>query len=190
MTPPLRAALGLSVGLHAAWLAGVPLASPVRFDVERGPSSVELYLAPPPEAARAPVAEPPPAPPLPEPAAAPAPDVEPVPVPVASEERSGALTDALPDYLRNPPPAYPRLAREQGWEGTVVLDVDVLPSGRCGAIEVLSTSGYRVLDEAAIAAVRRWVFRPARQWFRPIAFRVEIPITFRLIDAFAGPASP
>jgi protein TonB len=97
-------------------------------------------------------------------------------------EKKGAATDALPNYLRNPPPVYPRLARERGQEGTVLLEVEVLASGRCGTVRVLASSGHDLLDEAARRAIGGWVFRPARRWQQPIAFWVEIPITFRLID--------
>ncbi|MBI4342674.1 MAG: energy transducer TonB [Candidatus Omnitrophica bacterium] len=176
MTPQFRWAMGCSIGLHVLALTGMPwLAKPPAFDVERAPTSMELYF----------VAPPPPAPvdsapqitePLP----------ELVPQTIISEARRGAEADVLPDYLRNPPPVYPRTAREQGYEGTVVLEVEVLASGRCGAMNILSSSGYRMLDDAAVSAVRRWVFRPARRWREPVPFWVEIPITFRLMDAQGG----
>ena len=88
----------------------------------------------------------------------------------------------LPQYLRNAPPVYPRSAREQGSEGTVRLEGEVLASGHCGAVNVLTSSGHAVLDDAAVRAVRVWVFRPARRWDQPVAFWVEIPITFRLVE--------
>ena len=100
-----------------------------------------------------------------------------------------AETDRIylrPDYLRNPPPIYPRTARERSEEGTVLVEVEVLASGRCGGIRVLASSGHVALDEAAVRAVRQWVFRPARRFNQPVPFVVEIPITFQLIDAAAG----
>lgn len=169
MTSEFRVALGISVGLHAAAVVGLPVTVPVAFDVERALTSVELYLAQPPER------------PL-EPEEVIAEERDVAPQPVVSREHRGALTEALPSYFRNPPPVYPRLARERGQEGTVVLEVEVLPSGRCGTINVLSSSGYALLDQTALNAVRRWVFRPARRWNQRVSFWVEIPMTFRLVD--------
>lgn len=95
----------------------------------------------------------------------------------------GALTEALPDYIKNSPPVYPRMAREFGYEGTVVLNVEVLPEGRSGRIQVVKSSGYSILDNAALKAVREWTFKPASLLNAPIAAWVEIPITFKLKDA-------
>ncbi|HLU40385.1 MAG TPA: TonB family protein [Planctomycetota bacterium] len=60
---------------------------------------------------------------------------------------------------RNPPPAYPWLARRRGWEGTVVVQVRVDADGAVGAAAVVRSSGRAALDEAALAAVRTWRFR-------------------------------
>lgn len=168
MSSSFRLALGWSVALHAGLFVGLPVTAPVTFDIERAPTSVELVLMPPSQ---------------PIPQAAPTVEPEPAPQPVMAPEQKGAETDVQPDYLRNPPPVYPRAAREQGEEGTVLLEVGVLASGRCGSVRALASSGHPLLDEAAVRAVRQWVFRPARRFNQPVPFVVEIPITFRLIDA-------
>lgn len=78
-------------------------------------------------------------------------------------------------------PAYPRLARRQGWEGVVRVRVQVAADGQVLAASVARSSGYEVLDEAALAAVRGWRFRPARDaQGRPRADMVEVPVRFRL----------
>ena len=174
-------ALGVSAGLHAALLAGAPwVTEPVQYDVERAVTSVELFLAPP----VPPAAVPAPDAPAIEPAAAPTVAVPDIPRETAAmDEARGADLASPPKYVRNPAPVYPRAARECGYEGTVVLEVEVLASGRCGSLRVLASSGYSILDEAAAQAVRGWTFRPARRWRTPVAFTVEIPVRFRLIDA-------
>ena len=183
MSSEFRVALGISVGLHAAAVVGLPVTVPVAFDVERALTSVELYLAPPtPATVTAPQPEETKTEKLLEPEEVIAEEREVTPPPRVSQERLGALTEALPSYLRNPPPVYPRRARERRQEGTVVLEVEVLPTGRCGTINVLSSSGYALLDQTALNAVRHWVFRPARRWNQMVSFWVEIPITFRLVD--------
>ncbi|MDW8123587.1 MAG: TonB family protein [Geminicoccaceae bacterium] len=84
--------------------------------------------------------------------------------------------------LANPLPHYPAAARRRGIEGTVVLEVAVSPAGLPEEVVVARSSGSRLLDEAALEAVRRWRFRPARRAGEPVAGRVAVPITFRLLE--------
>lgn len=106
-------------------------------------------------------------------AAAPAAPVAAPPVPVVPPSFNAA-------YLNNPPPAYPRLARRQGHHGTVVLRVFVGSGGSAESVQIRSSCGYEELDQAALEAVRRWRFVPARQGDQPIAAWVLVPITFTL----------
>lgn len=80
----------------------------------------------------------------------------------------------------NPRPEYPRTAREAGWEGTVVLQVLVLPDGTAGNVTLHKTSGYSILDEAALLAVRSWQFVPAMDGNFPIRSMVRMPVRFDL----------
>jgi protein TonB len=80
----------------------------------------------------------------------------------------------------NPRPEYPRAAREAGWEGTVVLQVLVLPDGRAGSVTLHKTSGHSILDEAALSAVKGWRFFPAMDGNFPIQSAVRLPIRFDL----------
>lgn len=81
---------------------------------------------------------------------------------------------------QTPVPAYPATAREQGLEGVVVLNIEVLASGRVGEVHVAVSSGAWVLDEAAVEAVKRWTFAPARQGTRAVDSLVEVPVKFTL----------
>jgi periplasmic protein TonB len=58
--------------------------------------------------------------------------------------------------------------------------VEVLPDGRPGEIRLRQGSGYARLDEAALSAVRRWRFVPARRGDTPVAAWVLVPIRFSL----------
>lgn len=80
----------------------------------------------------------------------------------------------------NPKPAYPFVARRRGQEGQVFLNVEVLPDGTAGQVEIARSSGFRSLDEAARHAVARWRFLPARQNGAPVAARVTVPVRFSL----------
>lgn len=81
---------------------------------------------------------------------------------------------------RTIPIVYPRIARKSGWEGTVRIRVVVQPDGAPGSIQVRKSSGYPVLDEAAVEAVSEWRFIPAKDGNIPIRSIVEIPIHFDL----------
>jgi TonB family protein len=85
-----------------------------------------------------------------------------------------------PKYGENPKPLYPQEARKKGYEGEVVLRVEVLSDGRVGQIEVKSSSGYETLDRSAITAVKQWKFIPAKKGESAISYWVNIPIKFQL----------
>jgi protein TonB len=87
---------------------------------------------------------------------------------------------ARPLYQDNPPPVYPALARRRQWQGAVVLEVLVKADGLVAELSVEQSSGHRVLDEAALAAVRNWRFTPGRHGRQPVAMKVLVPVRFGL----------
>ncbi len=82
----------------------------------------------------------------------------------------------------NPLPHYPTLARRRGIEGTVTLEVRVNAAGLPEQVVLARSSGSALLDSAALEAVRRWRFRPARRAGEPVEGEVTVPITFRLVE--------
>lgn len=130
------------------------------------PSSDEGLLEPTPPGTGtpgpAPVLAPPPPPPPPPP-----------PAPVI-QAKVGA------DFARKPGLEYPRLARREEWEGTVILRAQVLPNGRVGTVSVQKSSGHSVLDDAAVSAAKTWSFVPATQGGNPVAGAVTFPVQFKL----------
>jgi protein TonB len=83
-------------------------------------------------------------------------------------------------YLSNPKPDYPEEAKRLHEEGVVLLDVLVDANGRAGEVSVSSSSGFAVLDNAAVQAVRRWIFEPARTGGVAVSSRVKVPVRFSL----------
>ncbi|MBK7899860.1 MAG: TonB family protein [Azonexus sp.] len=112
-------------------------------------------------------------PPAPPPAPIAAPPAPPVPLPVVA-----ARFDA--DYLHNPKPIYPAIARRNGEEGKVLLKVRVSAEGSALEVEVKQSSGFPRLDAAAREAVQRWRFVPARRGEEAIESSVVVPINFSL----------
>ncbi len=84
------------------------------------------------------------------------------------------------DYLDNPPPVYPRLSKRLNEVGNVQLMVFVDAGGAPGKIDIQSSSGHERLDQAAIEAVRKWRFVPAKQGDKSVAAWVLVPIFFSL----------
>lgn len=124
----------------------------------------------------------------PEMAAPAAPGVKPATDVTAPQQLSAqhAQPDAEPDYkagyLNNPRPAYPMVARRMGWQGRVILNVEVLAEGASGTVVVFHGSGHEVLDNAAMNTVKGWRFTPARHGGRAVTQWFKVPIVFSLED--------
>lgn len=103
-----------------------------------------------------------------------APKPEPVVEEVVEPPKFGAA------YLHNPPPAYPALSRRVGEEGRVMLRVLVSKSGDAQEVQIESGSGSSRLDKAAMEAVKKWRFIPAKRNNQPISAYVIVPIQFTL----------
>ena len=97
-----------------------------------------------------------------------------------SENGAGATTVAIPKYKENPPPVYPRLAKKKGYEGRTVLEVEVFEDGTVGTVTIETTSGYEILDRAALKSVREWVFLPGTENGNRIRQVVLVPVRFQL----------
>lgn len=102
--------------------------------------------------------------------------------PSFSPSERGAVSQARPAYFKNPAPVYPHLARERGWEGVVILKVLVRFDGKPAEISVEKSSGYNILDQAALKAVRNWQFLPARAGNLSFSSWVRVPVRFLLVD--------
>ena len=97
---------------------------------------------------------------------------------------TAAATVVLPssdaDYLHNPPPAYPRMSRRMGEQGTVLVRVFISADGRAEKADIRSSSGYPRLDEAALETVQRWRYVPGQRAGLPEAMWFIVPIRFVL----------
>lgn len=92
----------------------------------------------------------------------------------------GTVTQARPNYLHNPAPPYPPLARRRGLTGRVILKVRVGSDGLARDVGVRTSSGHAVLDQAAASTVAGWRFTPARRGDAPMESWVDVPINFEL----------
>jgi TonB family protein len=107
------------------------------------------------------------------------------PIPAANREifktTPGVQTQLkLPEYLNNPKPLYPLAAKRRGMQGQVLLQVTVTTKGTASKIIVKQSSGFKLLDKAAVTAVASWKFVPAMKNANPIESIVVIPVRFEL----------
>ena len=77
-------------------------------------------------------------------------------------------------------PVYPPASRRAGEAGQVQLRVLVDESGRPREVKVLKSSGFERLDEAAVTAIKRWLFAPARQGSGPVTAWTQVNVLFQL----------
>jgi protein TonB len=87
---------------------------------------------------------------------------------------------AMPLYQVNPPPVYPRLARRRGLQGTVLLAARIDVTGHVQELEIVTSSGHKILDKAAVKAVWHWLFRPGTIGTHPQEMWVNVPVRFQL----------
>jgi len=76
---------------------------------------------------------------------------------------------------------YPVLARRKGWQGIVRLQVHIESDGRISRLRVEETSGYPVLDRAALRSLQLASVPDAEQWMKGRAIDIIIPVEYRLV---------
>tara|TARA_A100001015_G_scaffold268395_1_gene319215 strand:- start:383 stop:997 length:615 start_codon:yes stop_codon:yes gene_type:complete len=77
-------------------------------------------------------------------------------------------------------PRYPEIAQEAGIEGVVVVQAFIDEKGRVKETLILKGVPNTGLDEAAMEAIRKTRFRPAKQRERAVGVWISIPVNFRL----------
>jgi periplasmic protein TonB len=83
-------------------------------------------------------------------------------------------------YLNNPKPDYPALSVRKGEEGRVLMRVLVSADGTPEDVQIEKSSGFDRLDNAAVAAVKKWRFVPAKRNNQALSAYVLVPMPFIL----------
>ena len=79
---------------------------------------------------------------------------------------------------------YPTIARRNHWQGTLEISLRILPNGQLTNIQVIKTSGYSILDTAAIDTLKTAHILPlAKDGLNGKYFDLILPIEYRLIDS-------
>jgi protein TonB len=101
----------------------------------------------------------------------------------AARERVAAkprLADRGPEPIARVQPTYPPMAYRNREEGSVLVRANIDANGVPADVTLVRRSGSRDLDDAALAAVRQWHFRPAIENGKAVASAVEVPVDFKL----------
>lgn len=80
----------------------------------------------------------------------------------------------------NPVPPYPSLARKRNQEGLVLIKCQINETGEATACSIEKSSGYRLLDDAALKTVRNWKFQPAWNGGKTTQGAITVPVEFKL----------
>ncbi len=89
------------------------------------------------------------------------------------------MVQQKPQIIKRVLPEYPELARKAGLEGKVIVEIIVGKDGHVKSARVLK-SDNEIFNQAALNAVKHYVFKPAMQNDRPVSVRVIQPIVFSL----------
>lgn len=83
-----------------------------------------------------------------------------------------------PQY--SPKPLYPERARAAEMEGQTIVEALVDIDGKVIDVRLVKSSGFDILDQAAMSTARKWTFTPAEQRGKPVRVWVNIPFNFSL----------
>ncbi len=100
---------------------------------------------------------------------------------------SAIQAQSKPKIIMNPrfryppsPPVYPRQSIRRNQQGTTLIRAKVSRYGRVEKMKIYQSSGFAMLDQAAMAAVKKWDFEPAKQNSLAVSSWVQVPVNFVL----------
>ncbi|PKF50394.1 energy transducer TonB [Enterovibrio nigricans] len=97
-----------------------------------------------------------------------------------AKDNAPILVDRPTFKVRPSQPNYPRIAKHKGMQGTVLIEVWLDDQGNQTKQTIAKSSGFDVLDDAAMSAVKKWRFNGHEENGVPLAHRVKIPVRFNL----------
>lgn len=106
--------------------------------------------------------------------------IEPAPSPPPQVVRVGGVVHE-PRKIRDVAPVYPPFARNARVQGVVILECTLSPQGRVEGVQVLRS--VPLLDEAAIKAVRQWLYTPTLVGGVPVGVIMTVTVNFVLRDS-------
>jgi len=84
--------------------------------------------------------------------------------------------------IHNPSPEYPEMGIFLGYQGDVIVRIRVSAKGESVGVEILRSSGHKVLDDSAVNAMRKWRFTPSKHDNTPMNDSVIITVSYVIYD--------
>ena len=78
---------------------------------------------------------------------------------------------------------YPAIARRKGWQGVVRLELHIEADGSITNLHIDQTSGYSILDKAAMQCLQLASIPGAALWLQGQAIDIVVPVEYRLVDS-------
>ncbi|EHH1223947.1 energy transducer TonB [Vibrio vulnificus] len=86
-----------------------------------------------------------------------------------------------PSFMEKPvQPKYPRVAQKRGIEGTALFELWIDEQGKLTQLLLITSSGAKMLDDAARKAIQQWKFTPHAENGQKMPSRVRVPVRFSL----------
>lgn len=85
-----------------------------------------------------------------------------------------------PRKIHDVPPIYPTVAQIARIEGMVILEATIDVDGRVQHARILRSGPLQQLDEAALSAVRQWIYTPTRLNGQPVSVVMTVTVHFRV----------
>jgi periplasmic protein TonB len=96
---------------------------------------------------------------------------------------SASARDNIPiSDLHNPSPEYPEMAIFLGYQGNAIVRIKVSAKGLSEGVDILRSSGHKILDEAVAKALKKWRFMPSKHGKTLMAGSVIISVIYILYD--------
>lgn len=96
---------------------------------------------------------------------------------------SASARDNFPiSDLHNPSPEYPEMAIFLGYQGNAIVRIKVSAKGLSEGVDILRSSGHKILDEAVTKALKKWRFTPSKRGNTLMANSVVISVIYILYD--------
>ena len=77
---------------------------------------------------------------------------------------------------------YPKLAQKRNWQGKVLLSLRVSPNGKINNVKIYKSSGYSILDQAAISSLAKLEYLPQISSWLPYDINLKIPVIYLLTE--------
>ena len=98
---------------------------------------------------------------------------------LAADDTVYTKVDVNPVPVKTPPPDYPSEMKRQGTSGVVAVTIVIDETGLVTSCSVAKSSQVD-FEAPALAAVKKWKFKPAQKDGAPVKMKVTVPIRFNL----------